>query len=822
MMRRPYSWAAWAALLMALLTTLVAWRAWVALDVNAPSYPVELVVQGDIGYGITQESVEARLAQDPVTARVPLTVVLTDRYLSGDETLRGQVPQNTVITSSQLDNLERVEAGRSPQERFNGTAFSRALAGSDEDFTDLRFELDAAFHANLSVGHGPAAAEQLVRGAAQLLPADGTRSPVFWLGAVGLCAMLTTVFLSIALRLRTSFSRRERRFNAAGRRLARVVLDLEALEASFATTPKAVRPSEFSRSWNRLQTGSLYAARLQEPLHTAIYARQSALSPATGAKLQEFEAKTLELTALADALFATGTALSFKADSTLDRLNRPIYDSATSLLLRLQNAPGELVAPTLAEQLREQLGILLDSANHPDSQQAIKTWVHAEHAVAATVRRICTGLRRFPQAGAPDAPQVPDEHLRLRENLGVKTAKNKTALFELFRANTMARAILGNTLDSDTLGQDASAVSASGIRALEHKKPTVRTVLAQRAQPVVLAVCLAVLLVASLIAAGVLTAHYTDRPTRSYDGSGQGMTLELDDPAGLISEEDIRRYMHADFTTDQHLIVAVRDAETYLEFVENEGSEYRDSTAQSVRSTMWRIKDEFKDRLVDGELPAGQAIIPLMITNEGKGIVPGIITGEVLTGFQRPDGGWIYGSIFESENPTIEVANAAEDYVQTLARNSYVEQDFGTATLFWILTGLIFFTVLNAVQALIFLLGATTRVSRLGRGATQLAKAKRRLEGLALGLDDSQLNAVAVLGARGSRSADETGQRLFERALAMAWREAEELEALPLSERLRADYAARAAQLERLAALLEQRDTDVAHRALELVRATRG
>ncbi|MNW64383.1 hypothetical protein D3C74_426630 [compost metagenome] len=56
----------------------------------------------------------------------------------------------------------------------------------------------------------------------------------------------------------------------------------------------------------------------------------------------------------------------------------------------------------------------------------------------------------------------------------------------------------------------------------------------------------------------------------------------------------------------------------------------------------------------------------------------------------------------------------------------------------------------------------------------------------------------------------------------MAWREAEELSTMSLSERLGSGYAARADHLQRLVALLDERDADVAKRARDLVLASRG
>src|SRR5699024_4099577 len=105
--------------------------------------------------------------------------------------------------------------------------------GRDE-YTDARFEISGAFRDNLGLGHGPQAVVAAAERAAIVLSAQGVQNPAYWFGAIGLCAMLTAALLSVALRYRSRWGSRHRRLIAAQRKLARVLLDLEALVTTYA------------------------------------------------------------------------------------------------------------------------------------------------------------------------------------------------------------------------------------------------------------------------------------------------------------------------------------------------------------------------------------------------------------------------------------------------------------------------------------------------------------------------------------------------------------------------------------------------------------
>ena len=287
--------------------------------------------------------------------------------------------------------------------------------------------------------------------------------------------------------------------------------------------------------------------------------------------------------------------------------------------------------------------------------------------------------------------------------------------------------------------------------------------------------------------------------------------------------------MDTDFPVPTSMVIAVRDAEAYLDLrTDPPGSEYRSAEPLSLLTSLYRIKQEFPELLdpMTKELKDGKAIIPVFSTDEGTTIAPGLISPEISTG-QYTLGGtsnWEHGSIHESTYPDITIANVVDDYAEGIQRNGFEEDtSISFGGLFWLLTMLFFFTVVNIVLVIRFLLTATSSLGRFGRGTASLRSAKKKLARLLLGLDESQINAVAVLGSSGSNGrADDAGQRLFERALAMALREERELDATPLNERLRREFSARVEHLDHLADVLAERDADVARRAQRLIEATRG
>lgn len=93
---------------------------------------------------------------------------------------------------------------------------------------------------------------------------------------------------------------------------------------------------------------------------------------------------------------------------------------------------------------------------------------------------------------------------------------------------------------------------------------------------------------------------------------------------------------------------------------------------------------------------------------------------------------------------------------------------------------------------------------------------------LALALDDTRLNTAVMLGTAPKNMSAESDQRIFESALAMAWRLADDLQERPLSQRLDPGYVAEVAKLKQSVQTLVLRNTDVHRRTQSLLDAARG
>ncbi|WP_313810867.1 hypothetical protein [Glutamicibacter sp.] len=831
-LHRPHSWAVVPAVLSALITTLIA-----VLGINAfiqaeheeqQLYEVKIVVEGDQDWNISQATVDAAM-DTPILAHRPLTLTVTDRFLTGSEVLYGELPGYDMLLSTQLDDKDTDDY--SIEQRFNGTAVREDLVdGRDhkayEEPSDIRFEIDNAFRDNLGLGHGPKAVIAAAQRAAVVLYDPPNTNPVFWISLISLSASATAVFLLLSVRYSLRWEAEHRRLAAAQRKLARVVLDLEALEATYYAAAPKDRPKGFRSAWTQLRTLSLGLARTEDDLVEQVFSRKLAFDKKTLEQLGDFEATARRLTNLSDALMGAGSVHARLAGtgSTLDKLSGPINDAMTRLLIRLEKAPGRMVAAKDIEDLRSALGRLLDAASgDPQSKSAIAAWSAAEAQIIALATKLKGKISRYPHGRVnPPDPSSP-EHRELKTSLGLDPSTGKDGYASVAYLDALVRAITGDTLDSDKQASTASVQRASGAK----KQKSLSESLYRPRTGWLIAMLVGLLLI-GMIPAGIVAASLTGEPPAVREGTGRGAQLEIDDPSGELSDSEIIRYVDTDFPVPTNMIIAVRDAESYLDLhLDEHGSEIRIAEPRSLLSAQQRIKQEFPELLdpATKELKDGKAIIPVFYTDEGTAIVPGLISPEVSAGKYTLGGStnWEYGSIYESDYPDITIAQAIDDYAAGIERNGFEEDtSISFGGLFWLLTWLFFFTVINIVLLIRFLFTATGSLGRFGRGTAELRAVKKKLERLLIGLDDSQINAVAVLGAAENGRADDAGQRLFERALAMALSEQRELDSAPLSERMRREFSARVAHLDHLTDVLSERDADVARRAKALITATRG
>jgi hypothetical protein len=286
----------------------------------------------------------------------------------------------------------------------------------------------------------------------------------------GLGVLLTGAALTLSLRRRIRWESRYRRLAVAQRKLARVVLDLEALEATYVATPQRSRPKGFTAAWEGLRQGTLRMARREDAVVEAVYMRQTALRPATAELVSGFESDARELTRLADALLGAGAVHSRLegGTSTFDRLAAPLNDAARELLVRLAAAPGGTVPAKRLSRLSEAHGALLSVAaqDHGTGGTAtrVQAWTRAEKALAQAARSLAKALRRYAPGRIIPRERNTEDLTALRATLGLPWQSLGGALAALDRANATARAWLGGVEAYDGSPDRRSAPDGSPDR----------------------------------------------------------------------------------------------------------------------------------------------------------------------------------------------------------------------------------------------------------------------------------------------------------------------------------------------------------------------
>lgn len=167
------------------------------------------------------------------------------------------------------------------------------------------------------------------------------------------------------------------------------------------------------------------------------------------------------------------------------------------------------------------------------------------------------------------------------------------------------------------------------------------------------------------------------------------------------------------------------------------------------------------------------------------------------------------------------VASELSELASNMEYNHQESVDFNPEALFWAVTITISTATLAVLLIIVALAQALIHRSTSAAARGKLGAIQDRLNQLALGLDLSRIDMVAVLGGdRGTSSqAAEADQRLYEAALVTAWRQVQVLDSAPRAQQRRPEWVSRVENLDRLVRMLSQRDTDVAQRALELVRS---
>ncbi len=234
---------------------------------------------------------------------------------------------------------------------------------------------------------------------------------------------------------------------------------------------------------------------------------------------------------------------------------------------------------------------------------------------------------------------------------------------------------------------------------------------------------------------------------------------------------------------------------------------------------------------VTGEVRDGHAILPLWIRGDGSYDVGLPLTGTLSTGTESRLGAYDFvATEFRMWNrPGDDTTLPAGDLVASQLTELGRQLEYNDLRVAGLPASALFWTVALAtwtgVQVLAVAGWCVAQLihrnagSRRARG--DLRTLREKLNALALGLDLSRLDAVAVLGAAdGHRgAAAEADQALYETMLFTAWREVQELETLPRREQRGSEWLVRVERMRTTIDALAARESEVGERALALIRS---
>lgn len=754
-----------------------------------------------------------------------MRMLVTPRVLSHDEK-KGRVDLDAfVILSTVIDDDP---ATNIDNRRFAGVGIYPASGDSDKDL-DSALEIRNAFMDNVGLGHGPKAVAAAAQRAAEVLDEGPIQSPLFWLMGVVIGFGLTSIAAAFSLSRR---KRRElifRRLSKAQRQLATVVLELEALEVSYLATPAKQRTAGFTSSWRVVRDASLQLARTENAVIDAVYSAQTALQPATASLVKSFEAEATRLVVQADALISASAVLGTLSgrQGVLDRLAAPITFAARELLARLSTRPPGALDEKRVRRLNEALESLLRIlSNDHGSPETIQAWRTAENELEKSALAVNRSLRRhrLARVWVPEADKKLDEYSALRSGLGLSPTGSERTLKALRDANAAAHALCGPLPGTTELPVPAPR-EFSWLMLVP--KPSTLLWAAKSTPWLFRGVGVALV---AVIASAAVVGYLPSRNSNELQGNVPLHSLVFDGDTTGLDESQIRRYFEDKFTQHVDITVAVRSATDYLgiqrEVSAGDSVTVENQDPQVLVNALWRLKKEFPQLLEQptAELRENHIIIPVWKLGEDHFSIPAPMTGIVAEGKFNSLGDmtWDRGSYYFSGSGDTTVARSIEDLALGIQDNGYFEPAINSFWLFVLLALSIGLGTVTLILAISYGGVMSTKLGRFGRNSATLRHVRTQLNELALGLDDSRLNAVAMLGSGSAATHAESDQRIFEGALAMAWRMADDLAARSLSERLGEEYVADVEKLELLVKLLSIRDTDVNRRTRSLLDATLG
>ncbi|MGO3152827.1 MAG: hypothetical protein ACTIJJ_09445 [Galactobacter sp.] len=322
------------------------------------------------------------------------------------------------------------------------------------------------------------------------------------------------------------------------------------------------------------------------------------------------------------------------------------------------------------------------------------------------------------------------------------------------------------------------------------------------------------------------------------------------DQAGSLDADYIRERMRTSlkyssdralFPEELALTVAIVPADDYMDYRRNNPeSENRMvidywEVVEGQRKLKEDVAEEFPE-VVDpetGDIARGQGILPIWVLDEQTYAIGYTLTGQISSGLNSRVGAYAFAATEPArhgpgENSNMLIGDRLSYDLGELATameyNHMESSDIDPASVFWMTaisawTGIMTLGVLGAGVLSVFRQRAGNK-----RVREQLGELRTYLDSLALGLDMTRLDLVAVLGGKQSPTggdAEESEQRLYEAGLVTAWRELDALEGLPRKLQKGADWNARVDYVRQLVEMLGQRSQDISSRTEQLLRAQR-
>lgn len=761
-----------------------------------PEHPIVFDVEDVLPYGITQELVDTVAREEAANTYEPFTLRVVERPLTEEE-IAGDFEGADVLLS--------VGGDQTSSHRYDGeTTVSFAGEGGGYAAEDVR----SAFSQNLTLGHGPSAVVGAGLTAAELHD-DGVRSPALWISAAALPMLLGVLSLMSWQTARHRERRRLDRFSEAKLQLARVVLELDALEVRFILAREALTvQSEQARQdrerleeqWSSLRRDSLRLARMEQRI-APTFLRRYEYERGWGHVLEEldrFVEEAEELQRRADALadLAELSAGHAGSQNVLERLATPLIPALDDVMEENRGwAQAAALAPlrgTLLALVQEAGSVEPDTAAH---QELLRRWAAAEREIHRHADHLASSLtRRLPGAGedrgGPELEEAAAERVgrrvraatagssgsqqELRLALGLTDRQQDSALHALERAlaareqnlNGAAQLVHGEQerprrfLRPVALGVGlalASGLAAGGWAASGVEETPVWEMRPEGDQPL-----------AELRVIGDTSA--LPHPERVRTPTGEEVSADVDDTLTL---QWVREHMeHRAESSDLRALlpqrleatVIVRDLADYTEYRDHPDEEEGEGRLMMDYEQMLEVYRQLKEEAAEevpelldpetGELNRDQVLVPLWVLEDGGYVVTHGMTGAYAAGPETELGAYWF-SVSEpwvrADGPYVQPVGEEIGFelgslgAQMETTHREVHGASPTAV-FWLTTVTVWTGVVVAGLLILVLRDALHSRAGTREARRTLAILRRRMDELALGLDLARIDLVAVLG----------------------------------------------------------------------------